>query len=841
MTLSVRRSVAALALGVALATAGCGVTSADRAATVDGTVISESDLQTTMREVNAMEPALLQNPLSPSGTLTALVQAPVVLDVLAAKGVAVSDSVARRTASERGLTDPSDGALEIVRLATCHRHRPAGRPDHRGRRRDPAGAPRRPRRHGQPALRHLRPADRVGPAHPARLDHLHRRPAVTPGRLGLVLTSPRVAPGLLSHGAWSAVADATVRLARSLEEPLAEAVDESGFSVEEVGDASPPELARRLVDLAATVGVVWLGSSDGDPGLADAIASEVSRFESPPDVEVVVGSWDVQGGRLLDVVATMDRLRSPGGCPWDAEQTHASLAPYLVEEAHEVLHAIEAGDPHHLAEELGDVLLQVVFHARVAEDAGEQAFDIDTVAGLLVDKLVRRHPHVFSDGDASTPAEVEQAWERIKASERAAGGAGGRRRPLPRDPADPSRCPRGRQGPRPAAPPVARPGRGVARRPRGSAVRARRGRGTGPRRRRRSGPHRHVLVDLSPARVRACFGRASALNICNVNLTAREREIVALLRAEPLLDAAALAERIGSTRAAVSVHLSNLGRKGVLLGRGYIVRPEADSVVVVGGAVLDAKMRIAVTPVIGSSNPGTSTSTVGGVGRNIAENLARLGSPTVLVAAVGDDLAGRTVVARTEAAGVECRHVVTSVHPTGTYAAVLDDGGDLLVAVADMRATDELTVADLEVVPTLLANADALVVDANVSATVIRWLLSAAAEAGIPGIFEPVSVAKATEAAPVLDGTVRVHTVTPNVAELAALVGAPVEDDVEGVVAAAGVLHDRGVEHVWVSRGTSGSLLSIAALLRRRRPREGPPRRPRHGSRRDRRGRHRRR
>ena len=83
--------------------------------------------------------------------------------------------------------------------------------------------------------------------------------------------------------------------------------------------------------------VVWLGSSDGDPGLSDALASEVSRLEVPPDVEVVVGSWDVQGGRLLDVVATMDRLRSPGGCPWDAEQTHESLAPYLVEEAHEVL------------------------------------------------------------------------------------------------------------------------------------------------------------------------------------------------------------------------------------------------------------------------------------------------------------------------------------------------------------------------------------------------------------------------------------------------------------------------------------------------------------------------
>ena len=244
------------------------------------------------------------------------------------------------------------------------------------------------------------------------------------GRLGLLLTSPRVAPGLLSHSAWEAVRSSSIRLARTLDDPLVEALDESGFSVEEVGDAAPPELARRLVDLATAAPVLWLGSSDGDPGLADAVAAEVSRLESPPDVEVVVGSWDVQGGRLLDVVATLDRLRSPGGCPWDAEQTHESLAPYLVEEAHEVEHAIATGDRAHLAEELGDVLLQVVFHARVAEESDDEAFDIDTVAGLLVEKLVRRHPHVFGDGDATTPAEVEQAWERIKAEERGTGAQG---------------------------------------------------------------------------------------------------------------------------------------------------------------------------------------------------------------------------------------------------------------------------------------------------------------------------------------------------------------------------------------------------------------------------------
>ncbi len=241
---------------------------------------------------------------------------------------------------------------------------------------------------------------------------------MTPGRLALLLTSPRVAPGLLAREAWQALDRAEHVFARSRDEPLVDALEEAGVAVDVVEPQPPASLARMLVDRASAADVLWCGSADGDPGLADAVASEVSRLEQPPEVEVVVGSWDVQGGRLLDVVAAMDRLRSPGGCPWDAEQTHESLAPYLVEEAHEVLHAIETGDRSHLAEELGDVLLQVVFHARVAEESEDAPFDVDTVAGLLVDKLVRRHPHVFADGGASTPDEVEREWERIKAAEK---------------------------------------------------------------------------------------------------------------------------------------------------------------------------------------------------------------------------------------------------------------------------------------------------------------------------------------------------------------------------------------------------------------------------------------
>ncbi len=119
MTSTVRRSVAVLALGAALVTTGCGATTADRAAVVDGTVIRETDLQAAMSEINGMDPALLQEQLTPSGTLTALVQAPVVLDYLAGKGVVVSDSVASREAADRGVAEPSEGTLQVIKLASA--------------------------------------------------------------------------------------------------------------------------------------------------------------------------------------------------------------------------------------------------------------------------------------------------------------------------------------------------------------------------------------------------------------------------------------------------------------------------------------------------------------------------------------------------------------------------------------------------------------------------------------------------------------------------------------------------------------------------------------------------
>jgi MazG family protein len=132
-----------------------------------------------------------------------------------------------------------------------------------------------------------------------------------------------------------------------------------------------------------------------------------------PTGEVPTGR---HGERLLDLVRVIARLHEPDGCPWDRAQTHRSLRRHLLDETYELLDAIEIGDPARLKEELGDVLLQAVFHAQIAQREG--AFDLDDVAEVTVEKLIRRHPHVFADVEADTPDEVYANWERIKADEK---------------------------------------------------------------------------------------------------------------------------------------------------------------------------------------------------------------------------------------------------------------------------------------------------------------------------------------------------------------------------------------------------------------------------------------
>ena len=213
----------------------------------------------------------------------------------------------------------------------------------------------------------------------------------------VLATSPRVAPGLLSWPAWEALRSAAAVLAPS-GHPALPALDEAGIAYRVT---SEPDVSAAGPDAV----VVWLPVPGDDPPV-------------PPGARLIRGSADLPGAHLLDLVATMDRLRVE--CPWDAQQTHQSLAPHLLEEPFEALEALESGDEQALCEELGDVLLQVMFHARIAAERDDgTGFDVDDVADGIVAKLVRRHPHVFADVSVSGAEDVKRNWDEIKRQEKA--------------------------------------------------------------------------------------------------------------------------------------------------------------------------------------------------------------------------------------------------------------------------------------------------------------------------------------------------------------------------------------------------------------------------------------
>jgi XTP/dITP diphosphohydrolase len=214
--------------------------------------------------------------------------------------------------------------------------------------------------------------------------------------LTVLATSPRVAPGLLSWQAWQALRSAAAVLV-STGHPQVPALDEAGIAYRVVEES-------KVALLAADGDVVWLPEPGADP-------------EVPPGARLLRGSADLPGAHMIDLVTTMDRLRA--NCPWDARQTHQSLAPHLLEEPYEALEALESGDQEAFCEELGDVLLQVVFHARIAAERGDgTSFTVDDVADGIVAKLVRRHPHVFGDVAVSGAEEVKRNWDEIKREEK---------------------------------------------------------------------------------------------------------------------------------------------------------------------------------------------------------------------------------------------------------------------------------------------------------------------------------------------------------------------------------------------------------------------------------------
>jgi XTP/dITP diphosphohydrolase len=236
-----------------------------------------------------------------------------------------------------------------------------------------------------------------------------------PNRLVLLVTSPRLPAGLLTAQAWDLVR--TYRVFAAAQSDQTAAVRAAGAEITILTE----DVVNALLGAVEAHGtVVWLAaaaSPQDDGALAREVGLRLARSPGTAELELTYGSWDPPGAHLLDLVTVIDRLSSPGGDPWKLAQTHQTLARFLLEEAYEAYDAMDAHDLTALREELGDVLLQVVLHSRMAQDA-EPPWSIDDVADDQVAKQIRRNPHVFAGLEVADLDEITANWERIKRTEK---------------------------------------------------------------------------------------------------------------------------------------------------------------------------------------------------------------------------------------------------------------------------------------------------------------------------------------------------------------------------------------------------------------------------------------
>ena len=291
-------------------------------------------------------------------------------------------------------------------------------------------------------------------------------------------------------------------------------------------------------------------------------------------------------------------------------------------------------------------------------------------------------------------------------------------------------------------------------------------------------------------------------------MTERERQILTLLRDDPTLSAAAIARRLKSSAAAVAVHLSALRQQGEIIGRGYVLKP-AGQVVVVGGANVDFKCQATAPMVLRTSNPGRMAATVGGVGCNIARNLARLGVPTALLTVVGQDEFGERILREARAGGLDVSMTLMSAKPTGTYVALLDRDGDLTAAISAMDAMEELTAQRLSAHASALAQARMVVADCNLEESALMRLAEICAGATAPLAIDAVSTRKAERLRPLLKARMPIHLLALNRDEAAILAGGKVQPDAD-LRRAARALHQMNVRHVLIGLSGRGTFASSA-------------------------------
>lgn len=282
-----------------------------------------------------------------------------------------------------------------------------------------------------------------------------------------------------------------------------------------------------------------------------------------------------------------------------------------------------------------------------------------------------------------------------------------------------------------------------------------------------------------------------------MTLTQRERQILQLIEADPMISQQQIADQLGITRSSVAVHISNLTRKGHIAGKGYVLRA-GSYVVVVGGVNVDIGGRSDAPLTAQDSNPGHVNMTLGGVGRNIAHNLSLMGTDVRLLTAYGDDLNGERVAASCSSLGIDLSHALrVREGTTSTYLYLTGPDGEMALAVSDMSICDRITPAYLSANLSLLQNAQVVVADTNIPAESLAYL---AENCTAPLFIDPVSTRKAEKLRPILS---KIHTLKPNRLEAELLSGVPIRTP-EDVKTAADRLLSLGVHRLFISLGGDG-------------------------------------
>ena len=283
----------------------------------------------------------------------------------------------------------------------------------------------------------------------------------------------------------------------------------------------------------------------------------------------------------------------------------------------------------------------------------------------------------------------------------------------------------------------------------------------------------------------------------------REQQILALIRNDPMTPQQTIAAQLGISRSAVAGHIMNLSNKGLIKGRGYVLS-DAPFVAVIGGANIDIHGRSKHALRSNDSNPGEVKIAAGGVARNIAENLARLGADTRLISAVGDDHHGQVLMHLSRDAGINVQNVLEIASAaTSTYLSVLDDSGDMLVAINDMSIIDNLTADRLQPLQAMLKQSSLIVLDANLPGDTIAWLTETFSDT--PIFADTVSTAKAPRLKPHLQ---HIHTLKTGTIEVEALMGQEARNKAQ-LIQVANMLHDQGLERVFITRGEKGVFFSV--------------------------------